>query len=507
MSYLHGIYTTESPTPLSPPVQVESALPLHYVVAPVHKLDNPVETVQNPYLFFNYGEAVAALGMSDNWGPGPFTASMVMNASFVIGGVAPVAMVNVYDPHRDATATAIPELQLINNIATIDDEMAIKSTVVVKYTTQVEDPLDPPNMIDEDVEAILGTDYILQYDNNGLGDKLQIIALRNGAIYGMPFVDVEYQQAGDPAVTVTVQDFIGGINVDTNARMGVELADEYWLKYQINLAQLLAPEWEDEYPEIAFALTAKGKSLNGGNFGAVTLAALLADDEHKKYGDMPQYKRMNGLHDPNLFTDWPYTLVGRKVYSPSVRVAVLHALVDAANGGRPYVSTSNQPLPMTGICQKDGTPIPLLDQGQANFLNSNGIGTFLNWSQWVHWGGETSAFPAQTDIKDAERSIRRMFIYCQNTVVRTIWPKIDAPINRILIDNVLLTLNMWFNTLTNEGAINGGRVEFQQEDNNQQQLLTGILKFRVFITPPNRARAMIFDFQYDPSYMGSLFAA
>jgi len=186
-------------------------------------------------------------------------------------------------------------------------------------------------------------------------------------------------------------------------------------------------------------------------------------------------------------------------------MAGLHGQIDAEHGGRPYVSTSNNPLPITKICQSDGAEIPLLDQGQANFLDGNGIATYLNWGGWRAWGNQTAAFPGNTDVKDSERYIRRMFIWIKNTTNRTLWNRLGNPINKILIDGILLSTNEWLNVLTAEGAILGGRVEFLRADNPNINLLQGRIFFRVHITPPMAAKDITFDFSYDPEYMSTLF--
>jgi phage tail sheath protein FI len=125
---------------------------------------------------------------------------------------------------------------------------------------------------------------------------------------------------------------------------------------------------------------------------------------------------------------------------------------------------------------------------------------------WRAWGTETTAFPGNTDIKDFERSIRRMFSFVQNVVNRTMWQNVDRPTTRLLIDTILLTGNEYLNTLRSRNAIIGGRVEFLRQDNNNQSIMGGKMFFRVFLTPPNAAKESEFQFSYDSSYLECLFA-
>ncbi|MDR1159587.1 MAG: phage tail protein, partial [Syntrophomonadaceae bacterium] len=179
--------------------------------------------------------------------------------------------------------------------------------------------------------------------------------------------------------------------------------------------------------------------------------------------------------------------------------------VDNKNGGLPYEQASNKTLSMTSMCDEDGNVIPMLSEEQANYLNENGIGTFINFDGWRAWGVETAAYPGNTDIKDFERGVRRMFSYVQNVVNRTMRQNVDRPTTRLLIDSILLTANEYLNTLKSRNAIIGGYVEFLQADNSNQSIMSGQLLFQVHLTPPNAAKALVFEFTYDPDLLEGLF--
>jgi len=103
--------------------------------------------------------------------------------------------------------------------------------------------------------------------------------------------------------------------------------------------------------------------------------------------------------------------------------------------------------------------------------------------------------------------VRRMFCYVQNVVIRMMRQNVDRPTTRLFIDSVLLTANEYLNSLKSRGAIIGGLVEFLRADNSNQDIMSGQLYWRVSITPPNAAKALIFDFEYNPDFLASLFAA
>ncbi len=483
MPFRHGAYITESPTPLTPPVQADSALPVAFGAAPVHRLEKPSEAVNTPLLINGFQEGAAKMGYSDNWKN--FGLSEVLYSQFMVHNVAPLVAVNVWDPLADAVPVAAVQLTLTSGVAAIKDAMAMISTVQVQKSGS--------GVYERD------KDYTLAYKD----DALIITVISGGAVpAGTAALTVTYKRADISKITEA--DVIGGIDAATKKRTGVELTDEVYLRYRKNPGFLLAPGWSHK-PAVAAALIAKAKGHNNDNFSCIALLDLPTDSTIKSYEDVPAWKNSNGYNSPYAFTDWPCTAIDNRVFHASTRLAGVFGETDARRNGKPYVSSSNKALTMTGVCREDGTELQLLDQGQANFLNENGIGTFLNWDGWRAWGNETSAYPAVTDVKDAERSIRRMFNWAQNTVNRTVWQYVDGPINYMLIDRVKLTVNQFLNALVAEGAILGGRVDFLKSDNNALGIMSGRLYFRVRLTPPGAAKDITFDFQYDPGYLETLF--
>ena len=97
---------------------------------------------------------------------------------------------------------------------------------------------------------------------------------------------------------------------------------------------------------------------------------------------------------------------------------------------------------MNALLLEDGTELDmnLLD---ANMLNSYGVVTALNWiGGWKSWGNRTACYPGVTDVKDMFIPVRRTFDYVGNTIVLTIWQKVDEPGNRRLIDAIVNSLQM-----------------------------------------------------------------
>jgi len=482
MAYLHGVYILESPTPLQVPVSVDSALPVAVGVAPVHRLENPAAAVNNPALIFSYGEGVADMGYSDDWKK--FGLSEVLYSQMRLHAISPLVLINVWNPIPTAQDVAVTDLPIINGIATIDDGMAMISAVAVHKPVSG--------------DYVRNEDYSLKYD----GEKLLVTVIEGGAIpSGATTLSVSYKQATVSGVTKA--DIAGGIDLDTNKRTGMELITEVFLAFKKITGFILVPGWSHD-PEIYALMCSKAKKLGYG-FTCIALADLPTTGIYKNYRNLPKWKSDNSYVDIYSFLTWPCVKIGDKVFHGSTRLAGMYGEVDNANGGLPYEQASNKTLSMTDMCDEDGNVIPMLSEEQANYLNENGIGTWINFDGWRSWGVETAAFPGNTDIKDFERGVRRMFSYVQNVVNKTMRQNVDKPTTRLFIDRVLLTGNEYLNTLASRQAIIGGHVEFLRADNSNQSIMGGQLYFRVHITPPNAAKALIFDFMYDPDLLNGLF--
>ncbi|MGN0885457.1 MAG: phage tail sheath family protein, partial [Candidatus Spyradenecus sp.] len=203
---------------------------------------------------------------------------------------------------------------------------------------------------------------------------------------------------------------------------------------------------------------------------------------------------------------WPMVALDGVLYHQSTQLAGLLCQTDGNNGDVPYVSPSNKNYQMTAAVLQDGTEV-WLGTEQAAYLNGEGVVTALNFiGGWKCWGNRTACYPGNTDVKDAFICIKRMFSWIGNALIQTFWQKLDAPLNRRLIDTIVDSANIWLNGLAAKEYILGGRVEFLDSENTETDLMDGKVKFHVYITPPSPAREIDFTLEYDTSYMQNLFA-
>ena len=484
MTYKHGVYGSEIPTSILPAVSVSAGLPVVFGTAPVNLATDPV-AVNAPTLCYTYAEAVAAFGFSSDWES--YTLCEFIKSHFALFNVAPVVLVNVLDPATHKTAVTNQAAVLVAGKKTLSDLGIMLDTLVVKLTA-------------EGSPLAKTTDYVAAFDGDG---KVLITRVSTGAITtDTTSLVVSYDKLNPSAVTSS--DIIGGVDVSTGAYEGLELVNRVFPLFRLIPGQILAPGWSQN-PEVAAVMVAKASNINS-HFKCIALTDVPTDTV-TKYTDVAAWKETNNYVSPRQIVCWPKVKLGDDIYHLSTQLAGIICRTDAEHDDVPYVVASNKLLQTIGAVLADGTEINLGPE-QAAYLNGNGIVTALNFiGGWRSWGVQTGCYPGNTDPKDAEIGVRRMFDWINNTLVTTFWQKVDAPINRRLVDTVLDSANIWLNGLAARQMILGGRVTLLQEENPVTDLMAGIIRFHVYATPASAAREMDFIIEYDPAYLTTLFGS
>ena len=481
MAYFHGVSTRKEATSISTPVTAGAGIVFAVGTAPVHTVGGGVNV---PVMANNYAEAAAALGFSDDWGK--FTLCEVLYSQFQLYKVAPVFFVNVLDPTKHKKEVAAADLDVIDGKVLLPLE-AIDSTVTVKESGGA-------------AEYAADTDYALFYE----GANLVLEVLDGGAIpAGTAKLNVAYN-AVDPS-KVTKAEIIGGFNVSTKQTTGLELIDSVFPKYGIVPDLVLAPGWSED-AEVAAIMSAKAEAINGV-FKENKALIDVDTAEVRYYSDVPAWKKKKNITAPEQILCWPMVKLGDRTYHLSTQAAGLMGQVDADNGDCPCESPSNKKLQADSAILADGTEI-LLDLQGANYLNSQGIVTALNfYGGFKLWGNETACFPSNTDVTDYFICVGRMFGWVAKSVVLTYWDKVDNMLNRRLIDSIVDSLNIWLNGLVSEEKLLGGRVEFKEEENSTVSLMAGRATFHIYITPPSPAKELEFVLEYDAAYVSAALTA
>lgn len=477
MAYEHRVKTTERATSISPPVNVDSAIPFIIGLSPVNMSDTA--NVNKVNLYYSYAEAVAGEGfVPAEDGKFAFSISEAIQEVFVNKAVAPIMVVNVLDPAKHSTAVANESVIVADGVGVLAKVGAIQSTVVV-------------------TDAVLGTDYEFTWTQAG---KLQINKIEGGTLPSPAIVSYSYL---DPS-KVTVNDYIGGVDANTGDLLGLELINSAYSKLGLVPGMIVMPDVSG-LPNVAAAMTAKARNINSV-FNCISLHDI-PTSVVKKYTDVLQYKNQSNMTDHSQIVLWPKASLGGVQYHASIKWMSTIMQTDANNGGIPYVSPSNQSAAMDSAVLEDGTEVTLTIDN-TEYLNGQGIGTFLNFNGgWKTRGNNTAAYPSITDVKDRFIPVRRMFDWIGNTRIVTDWSKLDSPINQRLVDNIQDSGNFWLNALAAEGALVGSknRVEVLASENSIINLLDGKIRYHWYLTPPTPAEVIEHILEYDVSNLTELF--
>lgn len=483
MAYKHGVYTSEQATSLVPMTQTDSGLIVAFGTAPVHLASTPA-AVNTPVLCYTYKEAVAAFGYSDDFED--YTLCEVMKNHFALFNMAPIVLVNVLDKDKHKQAQAKTQVTISEGVATVTDPVLI-DTLSVSLTA------DGENLTPD-------TDYTAAFNDDG---NLIVTPIDGGAIAdNVTSLYLGYTKLNPAAVNSS--DIIGGVNTTTLKTEGLELIEEVFPRFGLVPGIIIAPKWSHD-TGVAAVMKAKEHNICG-HFNAISICDAPTDTV-KSYTQVSEWKNLNNFAEKDCLLCWPMVKLAGTKYHMSTQLASIMNYTDSQHDDIPYYSPSNKSLQADGACLKDGTEV-FLTSAQAAYLNGQGIITALNFiGGWKTWGNRTTAYPSNTDVKDNMIVNRRMFNWVGNTLVTTFWSKIDDPANKRLIGTIVDSANIWLNGLTAKGALLGGRVEFREDENTTTDLMDGILRFHVYMTPPAPARQIEFIQEYDPAYISTLFAA
>jgi len=493
MAYQHGVHVSEQATSVLPSVGVSAGIPFIVGTAPVGMADE--ENVNKPVLCHSYAEAVAAFGYvppaaDADHGVEKFEYSIseFIRSQFSLFGVSPAVIVNVLDPakHKKTATTVSVTLSSTTGSATVEEKGIIASTVKIT-------PADG-------AAYVRGTDYELTYDASG---DLVITSL---------MMENEFKCTTGTALTfaaertdpsmVTGDNIVGGVDVSGN-KSGLELVNDCFPRFRLVPGILIAPGFSSD-AEVAAVLAAKASTINEF-FKAISIVDAPTDTV-TQYSAVPAWKNSNNITDPCQICCWPMLSMDGTLYHMSTQLAALMGQVDGENEDVPYVSPSNKNFQMTASVLADGTEVWLGPETGA-YLNGEGIVTALNFiGGWKCWGNRTACYPSVTDPKDSFIPLRRMFAWIGNTLVQTYWQRVDFPLNRRQVDTIVDSVNIWLNGLAARQYILGGRIEFSADENPPTDLMDGIARFHVYVTPPSPNREIDFVLEYDVNYLSTLFA-
>jgi phage tail sheath protein FI len=460
--------------------------------APLHLsetgLDGLERKVNYPVLAYLYEEPVRKLGFirdSSRWDK--YTLSECIYSQFALFAVQPAIFINVLDPAVHYAESALASYQVANGQAKLGEDVML-DTVIVKAT--------------EGGEALAaGTDYSLAWNNDG---EAVLNVLDGGAILKAATVWASFRKL-DPSA-VTADDIIGGYNVASKKYEGLELINSIFPKYRLVIGEIVVPKFSSN-PAVAAVMYAKANAVSGAFKAMAVVDIPSGTGGVTDYSDAPEWKNQNNCVYDKQIVCWPKVKLGDDVFHMSVQAAGLMGKVDSENSGVPVAAFSNHNFQMDSCVTDDEKEISLDLYTQANYLNGEGITTAVNFiGGWRAWGVQTAAYPASTDVKDSMIPVRRMFNWIGNTIILTYHQKVDMPLLKRNIETIIDSVNVWLNGLASrEFLIGHAYVEFAEADNPTTDLLAGIVRFHVHVTPPPAMKELEFILEYDVSQIATLF--
>lgn len=479
MAYHHGVRILENPTSLTAPILGTAAFQVVVGISPVNLAKNPYEATNVVKLAYNFAEASAAVGYSDNLKD--YNLNQSINATFKKFAVAPIALINVLDPKKHKTQISKMTCPVNALQATVSVEGILLDTLVVEFGE---------TMLQVDV------DYITSFDDNGY---VVITLLESGAGAEAITLNVSGDKI-DPS-QVTSKEIIGGYNVSTGKESGLELVRQVYPLFGMTPGLITSPGYSKD-PTVASVMAAKCLNINGV-FTCECITDLdSTENGATKYMDVKTVKEKSGFVSKHMSVVWPKVKIGEEIYYFSAIYSALIAYIDASNDDVPNLSVSNKVIPITGLCLDDEEDSEIvIDQEQANMVNSFGVSTAINLNGFRSWGNNSAAYPGTTDPKDRWFCCRRFFSWWGNSFILSYFQKVDDPLNTTLIEAICDAENIRGNSYTAQGKCAGARITYSEDENPVTDILNGKIQFHQYLAPYVPAEDILNILEFDPTML------
>nr|BDD47390.1 hypothetical protein 2 [bacterium] len=317
-----------------------------------------------------------------------------------------------------------------------------------------------------------------------------------------PVIRIKYEYA-DPS-KVTSGDIIGGVN-EAGKRTGFQSFIDSYGKFGFFPKILISPIFST-LSSVATAMDAIAHKIRAV---AYIDAPIGTDFQDCIIGRGPEGTINFGTSSERVRLLYP----GLKAYNANLDkevvvpyspyMAGVRARVDLEQGY--WKSASNKDI--RGIT---GTEIQLSAMindptCEVNLLNENGITSIFNsfGTGLRTWGNRTASWPSISHPKNFE-NVRRTADMIEESLEYYMLQYIDEPVNNVLIDAILSSVNAYLSTLQSRGAIVGGSCWYDPTDNPATELAAGHLTFSYDFMPPTPAERISFKACIDIKYLESL---
>lgn len=451
IEYKHGISTDRDSDIVTVSEQATSNVQVAIGVAPINLLDDPSSAVNTPILVTSRNGVKTSLGTCTNYKA--YTLMQTTLASFQKFGVAPVIMINVLDPKKKEHVIAVAgkDYELTRGSTTIETEGILLDSIVVS---------------NGETQGVLNTDYVATFDTNGY---VTIAVAADGAFKDATSITVAYTMLNPEGVTPS--DIIGGID-ENGIRTGIELVDEIYSRFQVVPGILSAPKYSRD-AAVTAALEAKAE-LAGDLTNAIAVIDLEAEST-VKIDEVKDARNKLGAFTRWTAICWPKVIMGGVEIYASAAVAALLQYTCTNNNNIP-ASPDNKSALIDGLVLEGGKEVHFTQKQVNDYLNANGIVSFVYMGGWKCWGNNTAAYPDNMDPNN--RFIKNVMIsnYLENLFKTEYLSQIGDDASYKLIDSIVSDFNASLNALA-PAYIAGAEVIFDKSENPLSEILEGHFRF------------------------------
>ena len=479
-TYNHGVRVTETPTRMASPAKGTSGLQVIIGTAPVHQKKEYKDLVNKPILVECWDDALDLMGYSDDWEK--YTLCQSMYASFKKYNISPVVLVNVLDPDKD-----VKDITAMEWKSGETKEFVFESQEIVRRTIKVSDGQE---------ELVAEKDYVVTVDESG---SIILTLLSSSNHYNAETLTVNAKEISYETEEMKLR-IIGGYSMEEGKNKGISCVNDVFPLYQMAPGLILAPGWS-QYTEVSTALQAATVNING-EFSANAIVDIdCSGNGAVKCEDFQKQKEAQCVVDKNTIAVWPKLRSDGKDFYYSALYAAGIAYLDASNEDIPNLSPSNKPALISATVLESGEELRIDKQNANNYVNAYGGVTAINYGGWRFWGNNTAEFPATKDPKDRWICARRFFNYYKNRLILTMAKRVDDLGDFRKITAICDDENVWFNAMSSQLYIAGGKVQYNEEDNSIDNIVNGSLKFRVKLATYLPMEDIAFDIEFDPEIL------
>ncbi len=297
----------------------------------------------------------------------------------------------------------------------------------------------------------------------------------------------------DAKRAATISNVVGGVNVATGARTGLQVLLDARSAVKVTPRILITPRFSHE-----LAVGTEMASL------ATRLKAVaILDGPNTKDADAISYRENYGsdrvyVVDPWVEA-WDRATNAKATQPASARVAGLIAKMDNSQGW--WWSPSNQIIDgIVGTAR--GVDFELGDVNcRANHLNEHGVATIIHEQGYRLWGNRSCS----SDPKTAFLCVRRSAdMIAESILYAHLWA-VDRGITKTYLEDVRDGVRAYIRHLKKVGALLGGDCWVDPEINTPDQIAQGVVYWDYEFTPVYPAEHLVFRAHVTDRYIKDLF--